>query len=178
MLLSAPTDTDELARAAAAGSTSALEELLLQIQPEVYRRCRRLLANSLDAEEACQDALLAVSRHIARFEGRARFTTWLYPVVANTITDTHRRLRRRTSVLGIDTTSFASGEQVSTIAGGRVDLLEALEHLAPHYALPVLLRDAWGLGYGEITLQLAIAEGTVKSRVHEGRRQLHNRLTR
>ncbi|MFO7250993.1 MAG: sigma factor, partial [Actinomycetes bacterium] len=75
--------TEQLARAAAAGDQRSLGELLARIEPDVLRHCRRLLPYPQDAEEASQDALLAVARNIARFEGRAKFSTWLHIVTAN-----------------------------------------------------------------------------------------------
>ena len=168
-------DTDELARRSAAGEGDALDKLLTQIRPEVLRRCRRLVHNPLDAEDTCQDVLLTVSQRITSFEGRSRFSTWLYPVVANAITDSHRRRRRRQSVLG-DGILASSDPHISAIVGNRIDLLSALAQTAPTFATPVLLRDGWGFGYQEIATLLEIPEGTVKSRVHEGRRRLQRTL--
>ena len=168
-------DTDELARRSAAGDGEALDLLLTQIRPEVLRRCLRLVHDRLDAEDTCQDVLLTVSQRIGSFQGRSRFSTWLYPVVANSITDSHRRRRRRRSVLG-DTTVATSDPHISTIVGTRVDLLSALAATADTFAMPVLLRDGWGFGYREIATLLEIPEGTVKSRVHEGRRRLQRTL--
>ena len=169
-------DTDVLARHAANGDHDALDALLEQIRPEVLRRCRRLLASRLDAEDTCQDVLFTISRRIGSFEGRARFSTWLYPVIAHAVTDSYRRLRHRTSLLA-DDAGIASAEHVSQLAGTRLDLLEALDQLAPAFATPVLLRDGWGFGYREVAMLLDLPEGTVKSRVHEGRRRLRHALT-
>jgi RNA polymerase sigma-70 factor (ECF subfamily) len=76
-------DTEMLATRAAAGDREALDQLLRLIGPEILRRCGRFLPNREDAEEAAQDALFQVARQIHTFEGRSRFSTWLYTVVAN-----------------------------------------------------------------------------------------------
>jgi RNA polymerase sigma factor (sigma-70 family) len=62
------------------------------------------------------------------------------------------------------------------IAGTRLDLLDALDGLGPELAEAVTLRDVLGLSYREIATLLDVPEGTVKSRIHEGRRQLRGRL--
>jgi RNA polymerase sigma-70 factor (ECF subfamily) len=72
----------------------------------------------------------------------------------------------------------ASHEHTSVVAGTRVDLLEALEALDPRFAEPVVLRDVFGLDYSEIARQVGIPEGTVKSRIHEGRKSLQYLLSR
>src|ERR1700743_543057 len=93
--VSRPPDTEALASRASAGDEKALDELLREIRPEVVRRCGGFLLHKEDAEEAAQDVLLQVSRNIRRFEGRSRFSTWLYTVVANCSRQKYRELKRR-----------------------------------------------------------------------------------
>lgn len=88
-------DVETLATHAANGDHAALDALLREIQPEVLRRCGRLLPYRQDAEEACQDALMQVARNITGFAGRSKFSTWLYPVVSNCARQTYRVLKRR-----------------------------------------------------------------------------------
>lgn len=178
----APLDdaTEALARRAAAGDQRALEELLRAIEPQVMARCHRMLPNRLDAEEACQDALVSVARRIGTFEGRARFSTWLYQVATNASLDTYRRLKRRAGQIGSSSVleDRPALDSTSVLAGTRVDLLEALEQLDPRFGEPVVMRDVFGLDYAEISRQLDIPQGTVKSRIHEGRRTLQWLLSR
>ncbi len=58
---------ERLAVLAAAGDPLALDQLLVLIQPDVVARCHRMLPDRSDAEEAAQDALVAVSRRISKF---------------------------------------------------------------------------------------------------------------
>lgn len=171
-------DLDALASAAAAGDGVALEKLLVAIEPLCITRCAQLLPNRLDAEEAAQDAMLAVARGIARFEGRCRFSTWLYQVTSNAALDTYRRLKRRASVLASALDDRAALERTSVLAGTHVDLLEALGDVDPRFATPVVLRDVCGLDYAEIAELLEVPQGTVKSRIHEGRQTLQWLLDR
>ena len=169
---------DDLASRAAAGDRTALDRLLAEIEPRVMRQCRRVLPNPLDAEEACQDALLSVSRRIDRFEGRSRFTTWLYRLTMNSSLDTYRRLTRRALTTDIDDLDLAGDARTSVIAGNRIDLLDAFDQVDEKYGMPVMLRDVYDLDYAEIAAALDIAEGTVKSRIHEGRKTMQYLLDR
>lgn len=169
------TDTESLARQAAGGDRRALDGLLGQIRPEVLRRCRRLVRDPNDAEDVCQDVLLTISNRISSFEGRARFSTWLYPVVAHAAIDSHRRRRRRGPLVELPDDHHTS-VRTSAIGGLRTDLLHALGHVDPAFATPVILRDGWGFANAEIGRLLGLPEGTVKSRVHEGRRRLQHLL--
>jgi RNA polymerase sigma factor (sigma-70 family) len=179
--MSTAADTETLAAWAAAGDPDALEELLRRIGPDVLRRCGRFLPCRQDAEEAAQDALLQVARKIGSFQGRSRFSTWLYVVVANTSRQTYRELKRRA---GEQPLSPAEDDRpdprtTSVIAGSRVDLLEALEQLEltrPLLVAPLVYRDICELEYEEIADRLDLPLGTVKSRLHEARRQVRQWL--
>jgi RNA polymerase sigma-70 factor (ECF subfamily) len=170
-------DLDVLARDAAAGDAAALNALLTTIQPDVLRLCARFLANREDAEEACQDTLLAVANGIVRFEGRSSFRTWLYRLAANRAVSTGQRLsRHRAAAGGALPEDTADPRRTSVIASTRLDLLDALAALRPEFAESVALRDVAGLSYSEIAVLQGVPEGTVKSRIHEARRQLRGLL--
>ena len=170
-------DVEDLARRAATGDPAALHELLEKVRPDVLRVCGRFLPYREDAEEACQDALLAVARGITRFEGRSAFRTWMYRLAANRALSTYDRLRRQVPAERVaQLPERADPRRTSVIAGTRLDLLDALAGLRPEFAEAVALRDVVGLGYPEIAALQNVPEGTVKSRIHEARRRLRERL--
>ncbi|MGL5866544.1 MAG: RNA polymerase sigma factor [Dermatophilaceae bacterium] len=173
-------ELDRLARQAAAGDAAALNQLLTLVRPQVLRRCQRVLPYVTDAEDACQEALLAVARGISSFEGRSRFTTWMFPVVARSSFATYRRMRSHAPVLAGEVPDIADPRRMSVLAGARVDLVDALEKLTdskPHVVEPVVLRDLMGMSYDEIAERMAIPVGTVKSRINHGRAALRETLT-
>lgn len=168
---------EELARRAAVGDGAALDQLLRDIRPEVVRRCGRFLPCREDAEEAAQDVLLQVARKIGTFEGRSRFSTWLYTVVANCARQKYRELRRRAAEqpAPIDAAEQVDPRTTSVIAGSRVDLLEALDRLErehPQLVAPLVYRDICQLDYAEVAERVGIPLGTLKSRLHEARKQV------
>ncbi|BCJ50586.1 hypothetical protein Asp14428_20610 [Actinoplanes sp. NBRC 14428] len=174
---------EDLARRAAGGDAAALDALLAHLRPGVLRRCSRFLPCLQDAEEACQDVLLQVARNIHRFEGRARFSTWLHVIIANGARQTYRSLKRRSAEQAYDRppVDVADARTTSVIAGSRLDLLDALERLEadhPEWVAPMVLRDLCQLDYREIAGQLGIAEGTVKSRIHHARAHVRGSLMR
>lgn len=164
---------EELAAAAAAGDEAALERLLAEVQPRVARIAGRMLPHPQDAEEATQDALLAVARNIGRFQGRSKFTTWLHAVASNSARSTYRSLKRRYVEQAHEEMPLAvEARTTSVIAGSRLDLLEALEVLGsdkPELVEPLVLRDVAELDYQEIASLLGLPLGTVKSRIHHAR---------
>lgn len=171
-------DIEALARTASTGDPTALDALLAAVRPDVLRLSARFLPHREDAEEACQDTLLALARGITRFEGRSSFRTWLHRLTANRARSTYQSLRRRSAVEagGTPLPERADPRRTSVVAGTRLDLLDALDSLSPELAEPVTLRDILDLSYRDIAALLNVPEGTVKSRIHQARQLLRQRL--
>ena len=169
-------EIERTGRLAAAGDRAALDRLLVGVRPLILGRCRKFLPNPLDAEEAAQDALLAIARRIETFEGRAKFTTWMYQLTTNAAIDCYRKLKRRRSVLETPPELAAGGSSPSVIAGARIDLLEAAEQIDERLVEPVFMRDLCELEYADIAELLDVPVGTIKSRIHDGRAKLRHAL--
>jgi RNA polymerase sigma-70 factor (ECF subfamily) len=169
---------ETLAKRASTGDSAAMNALLSAMRPEVLRLCARFLPYREDAEEACQDTLLAVSRGIGQFRGQSSFRTWMHRLAANRARSTYQVLRRRSAgvAAGVPLPDRADVRRTSVVAGTRLDLLDALQGLTPDHAEAAALRDVLGLSYSEIATLLEVPEGTVKSRIHEARRQIRQRL--
>ena len=69
---------DELARAAQQGDDGALEELLRSHMRRIHATCRRICRDRGDAEDAAQNAMVAMVRGIHGFDGRSSVSSWMY----------------------------------------------------------------------------------------------------
>ncbi|RZS43770.1 RNA polymerase sigma-70 factor (ECF subfamily) [Herbihabitans rhizosphaerae] len=171
---------DELARRAAAGDKHALDELLRRIRPAVLSRCAKMLQYWADAEEACQDALWAVAKDITTFEGRSKFSTWLYRVVVNSLRQTYTKLKRKSLEHPTEELPQRPDPRTtSVIAGSRIDLLEALDKLerrSPELTAPFVLRDLADWQYNDIAEQLRLPLSTIKFRIHEARNAIKRHM--
>jgi RNA polymerase sigma-70 factor (ECF subfamily) len=142
--------------------------------------CRRLAGNDADAQDATQEALIAIVRGIRRFDGRAAFSTWAYRVATNACLDELRRRKRR-AVPGLpDDLGVAELSATAPIAidvlPDRLSIDEALQALPEEFRAAVVLRDLCDLDYAEIADTLGIPPGTVRSRIARGRAQLARQL--
>lgn len=173
-------DVDALVRAAQAGDAEALNALLVRLQPLVLRRCARFLPHRMDAEEAAQDALLQISRHLRDFGGRGSFRGWVTVVASNSARATYRSLRRRADLsTPVPELERSDPQTTSVIAGTRLDLLDTLDALGsayPDLVDPFVLRDLGELTYDEIVDVLGLPLTTVKDRIHRARTFVRGRL--
>ena len=173
-------DLDALVRAAQAGDEAALNELLVRLQPLVLRRCARFLPYRVDAEEAAQDALLAISRSLRSYTGRGSFHGWVTVIASNCARATYRSLRRRAEVAGVPPQLEGIDPQTtSVIAGTRLDLVETIDALGaahPDLVEPFVLRDLGELAYDEIAETIGLPLSTVRDRIHRARTFVRSRL--
>ena len=165
---------------ARAGDRDALEELLARVRPLVLRRCSRFLPHTEDAEEAAQDALVAIAKNIGGFTGAGSFQGWVTVIASNSARMTYRSLRRRAVESGTAELGEAPDPRTtSVIAGTRLDLMEALaelELLKPHVVEPFVLRDLGSLSYEEIATITGTSLATVRERIHVARTFMRSAL--
>jgi RNA polymerase sigma-70 factor (ECF subfamily) len=173
-----------LAAAANAGDRDALESLLARHLDRVQAICRRVTGHPEDALDATQEALIAVTRGLHRYDGRSLFTTWLYRVATNAALDELRRRKRRPEPAELSDDRPAGGgalgragvSPVESAVAARIDVDAALATLSPEFRAAVVLRDLCDLDYAEIAEVLDVPVGTVRSRIARGRAAIADRL--
>jgi len=165
-------DDDTLIAAARTGDRRALDALLRRHYERIWTLCRRLAGNHADAEDATQEALIALARGIASFDGRAAFTTWSYRVATNACLDELRRRSRRPVPSATEEMVVVDRSPRPDDVGDRLDIDAALTRLPDDFRVVVVLRDLCDLEYAEIAEALEIPAGTVRSRIARGRTQL------
>ena len=164
--------------AAVGGDRTALDRLLRRHAERLHIVCRRVMGNDADAADALQEAMIAIVRGLARFDGRSAFSTWSYRVATNACLDELRRRRRRPEPVDdelLDVGAPAADDPIARI-GARADIDAALARLSPEFRAAVVLRDLVGLDYAEIGDILGAPPGTVRSRIARGRAALADHL--
>jgi RNA polymerase sigma-70 factor (ECF subfamily) len=68
---------------ARAGDATAFRHLVDANAQALFRVCARITGNRAIAEDAVQEALFSAFRHLADFDGRSTFSTWLYRIAVN-----------------------------------------------------------------------------------------------
>jgi RNA polymerase sigma-70 factor (ECF subfamily) len=175
------TDEEVVARVRA-GDTHSFEVLMRRYNQRLYRAVRAILQNDADAEDALQQTYLNAYRHLAQFEGRARFSTWLTRIAVHEALSRRRRTRDTPLGSGDDeqverAVSAAPDPERQTYAGELGALLESALAALPHgYRSVFMLREIDGLDTAETAQQLRVSEGTVKTRLHRARDLLQRKL--
>ena len=144
-----------------------------------------VLEDPAAAEEAAQDAFLALWRGIDRFRQESALSTWIYRLTSNACIDLMRRRRKSEGSVSLDDEALfldaadpapQPHEEAERRETQRL-LQEGLMSLPAEYRSILLLREIEGLSYSEISETLELELGTVKSRISRGRTLLRNFLS-
>ena len=161
-----------LVKRAQRGDRNAVDALLRENYDIVRAVCHRIVINTSDAEDATQLALMAIVRALPSFDGRAKFSTWVYRIATNAALDELRRIRRRD--VPNDDAKFAniSITDATNAVDAQMDVSAALAQVAEEFRVALVLRHIADLDYEEIAVILDVPVGTVRSRLSRGRAQL------
>ncbi|MDH4116142.1 MAG: sigma-70 family RNA polymerase sigma factor [Acidimicrobiia bacterium] len=149
---------------------------------KIYNFAYRLCGNPDDAADLVQEVLLRVRRGLADYTPGS-FDGWLWRITRNAfLDDVRRRKRRPTSPLPDHTdrmSEWSSPGPDEVLAGLRLgeDIQKALLDIPIEFREAVVMCDVVGMSYEEIAAAVAAPIGTVRSRIHRGRKLLRERLT-
>ena len=184
-------DDSVLVEKVRAGCDISFEEIIRRYETKVHNLAFRLTRNAQDAEEVLQDVFVTVYRKLDGFEGKAKFSSWLYRITVNA---SFMKLRKRKQDKSVSLTEMLPQLQNKEITqqvayGARSDsravngemrqvLENAISRLPEDYRAVFVLRDVDGLSNKEVSKMLQLSIPAVKSRLHRSRIMLRKRLNR
>jgi RNA polymerase sigma-70 factor (ECF subfamily) len=169
--------------AARRGDDTAFCRLVELYQGYVYNLAHRMLGDSVEAEDAAQEAFMRAYNRLSTYQPERSFKTWLLAITAHYCID--RLRQRRLTWLSIEQEEAPPEYLVSKLPEPEDSLLQSeqektirrmLEGLPPDYRLPIVLRYWYDMSYEEIAEITASTISAVKSRLFRARSLLADRL--
>lgn len=154
------------------GDRRAFEALVGRYERPVYNAALRMLGNPEDAGDVAQTAFLKAFEHIADYDPRHRFYSWIYRIALNESINVFGRRSRHEPITGdeLDERRGAEDEVDNQQLGVRVQV--ALMTIKPEYRAVIVLRHFLELSYHDIGHTLDLPEKTVRSRLFTARQLL------
>jgi RNA polymerase sigma-70 factor (ECF subfamily) len=158
-----------------AGQREAFGSLYVRWNPKFVRYATRLLSETEEALDACQDGWTDIVRSLERLNDRSLFGVWGYRIITRKC---HRRLRRRyrqraaETALEAETVLAELSPELVQQAEDRMDaetVRRALTCLPRPQLMAMELFYVDGLSIAEIAAVLGVPAGTVKTRLLHGR---------
>ncbi|HET7825552.1 MAG TPA: sigma-70 family RNA polymerase sigma factor [Anaeromyxobacter sp.] len=186
-------DDLSLVTRARAGEADAFRALVVRYQRKVYAVALGIVKDPDLAWDVAQETFVRVHGHLADFEAKSSFSTWLFRIATHLAIDAVRKERtaRREELDDVTEGDVSeAGEGILSTGLGndpRENVLrrelagkiaEALETLPEKHRTILVLREVEGLSYEELAERLGIHKGTVMSRLFHARRKMQAALRR
>lgn len=168
------------------------ESLLEPVLEPAYRTAYHLTRNAADAEELVQEAALLAFRGFGRFEPGTNFKAWFFTILRNRFISTYRKKQREIQTVELEDAPELYMYNKSVESGLSAQNSEPAKYIVEHLdseqvadalgELPMEFREAATLyftqdmSYHDIASVLDVPVGTVRSRLHRGRRLLQKKL--
>lgn len=167
--------------------TALFEELIRNTHKQAYSLAYRLTGNASEADDLVQESFLRAYRFFHRYDDGLPFTSWLYRIMTNAHIDMVRRRGRLklTSLEGSGTDGRGTWDIADAQPNADQRMMQssldepvqnALANMTTEFRMAVLLADVEGLAYEEVAEIMGTSVGTVRSRIHRGRKQLRSYL--
>jgi len=179
-------------RSVQGGAAPSFEALLTPLLEAAYGTALRFTRNAADAEDLVQDAAYLACRGFGSFEAGTNFKAWFFRILTNAFYSKYRRQKRAgiqveledTPELYIYCQTAATGlhDMAPDPAAALMDRLDseavarAIDSLPDEYRVVATLYFTQDLQYQDIAGILQVPVGTVRSRLHRGRRLLQKAL--
>lgn len=172
---------------ARAGDATAFRHLVDANAGTLFRVCARITGNRAIAEDAVQEALFSAFRHLADFDGRSTFSTWLHRIAVNAALAQlrkrgHREVAWPEHVDGNDTVLLSAADESPTpyqhvlSAEIRRDIEAELSRMTMIERTAFVLRHQEGCSLEEISAVLSLNVNTAKQAIFRAVRKLRAAL--
>jgi RNA polymerase sigma-70 factor (ECF subfamily) len=183
-------DDTDLVRRALAQDTDAFRTIMQRHNRRLYRIARSVLRNSVEAEDAVQEAYISAFTHLASYRGDSTLAAWLARITMN---EALGRLRRQRPTVELEILearteaeivqfplSAATDDPERTMAQRQILQLveQATDDLPETYRLVFVTRVIEGMSVEETAELLGLKPETVKTRLHRARQLVRDHLNK
>lgn len=181
------TDDAALVQRCLSGDRESFTTLVERFKVRVYNTCFFLLRSAADAEDVAQETFVRAYNNLDKYDPKLPFAAWILAIARNLSINLKRQPQSRTIPMDIQNVAAggrgpaASTGNPETIVEGAMGLSavqEAIREIQPEFREALALRYVQKLSYQEISDQLKVPMGTVKSRLFNGRERLIQILTK
>jgi len=162
------------------GQTNMFRLLVRAHEKAVYGMGLSFFRNTEDASDFTQEVFLKAFRSLSRFEGRSRFSTWLYKIAYNTALNEVNRRKEYQSLAEEDENRLVNNndtpERITLRNAAKKAVRKAIAELPERFRICVDLFYFYDRSYQEIEAITGIPVNTIKSHVFRSKILLREKL--
>ncbi len=168
---------EELVQLVKIGEVEPFDELVRRHEVKIHSLCYKMLKNYDDAKDMAQETFLKAYQNVKRFDGRSKFTTWLYRIAVNNCIN-YMKKERPTEELKDEILDVPKDDPVERFRKRQLKekIYNAIAKLPEVQKSVFTLRALEELPYQEISTILKKPVNTVKVNYHLAVKNLKNYL--
>jgi RNA polymerase sigma-70 factor (ECF subfamily) len=169
---------------------SEFDRLVQRYHKQAFNIAYRMTGNHADAEDLTQEAFVRAYRFFGNYRRDWPFDNWLYKIMSNLFVDDLRRKPKakmqsldqpldggRHEDVYLEISDHGSNPERIVMTDELDEHIQrALNALPPDFRMTVVLADIEGMSYEEISVVMRCSLGTVRSRLHRGRKLLRAKI--
>ena len=182
-----PVSDEEVIARVLGGEKELYEIVMRRYNQRMFRISRSYLHDADEAEETVQQAYIIAYEHLAAFEGRSQFSTWLTRIVINEALRRQREMQRVVSIdddpairKSVEATmrTCGSGNPAETVLNEELrSILErTVDALPPMYRTVFVMREIEEMSIAETSESLGITQTNVKVRLSRAKEMLRQSI--
>lgn len=165
-----------------AGKNDAFAVLVDRYKDMVFTMAVGLMRHREEAEEVAQDAFLKVFKALPKFQGKSKFSTWMYRIVYNECIS--RLRRKKANLVSIEDVSYKevpdewdeNGPEWAQQEARKRTLHEAMQQLPEQDKTIVMLYYFENCQVEDISAITSLSTSNVKTKLFRARKKLHSAL--
>ncbi|MDR0690142.1 MAG: sigma-70 family RNA polymerase sigma factor [Spirochaetaceae bacterium] len=177
MITDGEADDQKIVTRIVSGQKELFRVLVHRHEQAVYGMGLSFFRNAEDAADFTQEVFLKAYHSLFKFEGRARFSTWLYKIAYNTAVN---RINRRKEYCSLAEEEFApdglTPEYTLLRTAAKDAVAEAVKELPDKYRICIDLFFFYDRSYQEIEAITGYPVNTIKSHVFRAKKLLRGKL--
>jgi RNA polymerase sigma factor (sigma-70 family) len=160
------------------GESRLFENLMRRYNPRLYRIGMAILSNDVEVEDAMQTSYINAYEHLAKFENRSSFITWMTRIMLNQCFRQRRKnlLNKFKAEESIHSINMRTPANLLMNKELNNALETAIEQLPEKYRLVFVMREIEDMSIRETSEALSIEEPNVKVRLNRAKIMLRENL--
>jgi RNA polymerase sigma-70 factor (ECF subfamily) len=162
-----------------AGEKKLFEQIIRRYNQRIFRIGMSVLGNEAETEDAMQNTYINAYQHLAAFEGRSSFATWITRIMLNECLGQKKKKQRYPAAMDNDllnSVSMATPEYLYKNKELSGILEDVITRLPEKYRLVFILREVEEISVRDVSDLLNIGETNVKVRLNRAKIMLREKL--
>jgi RNA polymerase sigma-70 factor (ECF subfamily) len=169
---------DRLIRRIQNGNCRLFERIVEEYQNALFSFLYKMVRNHDDARDLCQETFFKAYKYIRSYDGRAKFSTWLFKIGYNLTMNSIKRKKKQIEIMKHAEHKIEPEKKVRELEAKEIGTVieKIMREIQHNYRAALHLFYREEKSYSEIASIMKIPINTVKSHILRGKAAIRNKL--